>query len=150
MRPGIPINEASFGIEPYEGAHLKWTIAIRDLTPTDTIMVSPPLPLPVSVFAQRASYVAIDGDRDRRAGYSISVSDLLIGANAYPPEIVARRDRIVRQAYAEDSVPDFGELTKELTALHRPVALYLPHSNRYLAWLRKQQRGREIYQDAGG
>jgi hypothetical protein len=71
---------------------------------------------------------------------------------AYPDAAIAHRERIVRACFDEEPKSDaaYGQITVELLVLRRPVALYLPGSNKYLSWLRAQKNGSEIYRDGEG
>jgi hypothetical protein len=105
------------------------------------------------VFAQRASFVARDGGWDRpRAGYTIAARAGLDNVKAYPDAVIAQRERIVRACFSEEPQgdPAYSRITAELLALGRPVALYLPGSNPYLAWLRTRKNGSEIFRDTEG
>ncbi len=105
------------------------------------------------MFAQRASFVARDGGWERpRPGYTIAARFGLVNVKAYPDAAIAHRERIVRACFDEEEKSDaaYGQITAELQVLRRPVALYLPGTNKYLSWLRAQKNGSEIYRDAEG
>jgi hypothetical protein len=146
----IAIDDRHFDITTADSAALRWTRAIRDLTPPETVMVTPPVLAPVTLLSRRAELIARDPPDVPRPGYSMS-SDVILGdVKAYPRRILDERDGIARAIYGEGESVEAKAVTEKLRALGRPVAVYFPGDGAYLAWLRESAVGREIYRGPDG
>lgn len=148
----VAIDDSRFEVTPRDRAALPWVRAIRDNVPSETVVVSPPTRVPLTVLTRRAELVARDPAGDQRPGYSMPSDVILAEVKSYPRRLLDERAALARAVYGEQNAvaPRPKEVTDELTALGRPVAIYFPEHGAYLAWLRANNAGREIYRGADG
>jgi hypothetical protein len=150
LRRAPRLSEASFGLEPGDAAEAAWVRAVRDRTPAATILAAGPSRLPLAVLTQRSLYLAVDAPSFARPGYSLPADFTSARLRGYPRAAIERRRSTLRRALLGPADPDYPELTRELLALERPVALVFERPGApYLAWLRERGPGVELARDRG-
>jgi hypothetical protein len=141
---GVALTEGGFHLAPPSAPEFAWMRAIRDQTPSDTVILHPDLSTPVTVMTERSSYLA-PVSRPERTGYSTQDRNLLANIRGYGPAVVDHRALVRGEIYQGASETEFAAISMELAELHRPIAVFAPASNSYVHWLANQHRGHAIW-----
>jgi hypothetical protein len=148
LAQAVAIDESGFAIRVPPGPESDWIDAIRERTPAESLLLVEGSSLPISLLAERSSYLAVDAGDAGRSGYSMRVETLL-EQNGYPPDEIARRKRVIDAAFASHQT-DFEQLTAELMRFQRPVSIvFRQDGGTFLSWLRARGVGREIFRAHG-
>jgi hypothetical protein len=145
----VAIDESSFRIRLLPGPESDWIDAVRQRTPVESMLLVEESHLPISILAQRSSYLAVDGRDAGRAGYSMVVK-ILLEQNGYPPDEIARRMRVLEASFEPTDQTDFARITAELRRLQRPVSILFGQDDRPTSLASCPGCRREIFRIAKG
>jgi hypothetical protein len=148
--PDLPrVTTDSFWISLAEGEPAaKWTRAVRESTPTDTVLVLRDATLHLSAFTARAAFLARTPDPHGQTpgfnqGYLRHFAFL-----GYPSEVVEQRTELLESLYGGMDPRVFAQGLSELQRLKRPLAIHFSNdSSAFLAWLRERRIGKELIRD---
>ena len=125
-----------------------WTRAVRESTPSDTVVVARHSTLHLSAFTARATFLARTLDPNgQTAGFNQDYQRhyAFLG---YPLEVIDQRVALLESLYGGSDPEVFSRGLSELQRLERPLALHFPdESSAFLSWLRREQIGNELARD---
>jgi len=150
MPPGLtdalPLDETTAVVRPLNGWGGGWLQAVRDKTPADTVLLNGDSQQPVSVFTDRAAYVAADGSNGPRIGYSMGRVAILQEVKGYSrAELRARLDVLRVSFAARAPLPELDAAMAALARLHRPVAVHFEAETALQKLLSAAAIGRPIF-----
>jgi hypothetical protein len=139
------IDESSFRIslDPSED-HASWTRAVRDSTPTDTVLVVHKPAYVYSAYTSRSLYVL--GSPDSVVGYGLPIEENLLDIRGYSADIYEKRLRLVERLYTECDPKVLSSSLVELKKLERPIALHFSDEDgsELLKFMRQERIGSEL------
>jgi len=148
--PNLPrVTTDSFWISLAEGEpSAVWTRAVREGTPSDTVVVARHSTLHLSAFTARAAFLARTRDpTEQTAGFNQDYRRHYIYLG-YPLEIIEERAALLESLYGRADPEAFALGLSELQRLERPLALHFPNQDSpFLAWLRRERIGKELARD---
>lgn len=128
-----------------------WISAVRAGTPADTVIAIGRAEFLLPVLTERSLLAPPEPGTTVVPGYWEESRVNLVDIRGYPAGLVDRRTGLLKELFARE-VGNPSDVLARVTALNRPVAIvYAPDDDRaFLAWLRQEHHGRELFQDAGG
>jgi len=162
---GVPTNlvnapqlsEESFWIalEPSE-KDAAWTKAVRESTPTDTIVIALEPGIHLAPFLARSLYFPSDYDEhsiiaytEAPAGYSVDKRFLFLQQRGYSEKIWDERLKLVESLYRETDSTRLAAILESLQELNRPLAIrFASQTVPALNWLRNENIGTEFFSDS--
>ena len=142
------LTKSTRAIHPVAGWDRSWIRAVRDLTPKDTVLLTESTGQAVSVFTARALFVA--DDDAQRAGYFMTVRQILVEVRGYSSSAVEDRKSVRRLCFA--IAADERELQSALNTLARlgrPIALHFSTEPAMLKRLERTGLGRPVFRGEG-
>jgi hypothetical protein len=123
LRRAPVLTERSFRVSIDDADTYNWISALRNKTPSNTIIVAESSDIPISVLTRRPMLLATDRNRSTRPGYSAETEYYLIRVRGYREQIVKQRRAMVTNALqaANDNL-DCTQL-RDVIRLQRPVAI---------------------------
>lgn len=143
------VNQSSFWISLDDTEKdAGWTRAIRNLTPMDTIVVTPRSEIHIGSFVARTLYVFSDVDGSATAGYSMGVKYFLLNECGYPKNVYQERMQTVGSVFEESNPKQLVLLLSKLQRFNRPLAIRFPTDKApFLTWMKQQGIGQELFSD---
>lgn len=132
-----------------------WTRAVRESTPSDTVVVVRKSGIHLAPFIARSLYLPSDFEDGANtsykvspAGYTVDKEVYLLEQRGYPKNIWEERLQVVESLYNEADPAKLTALIRTLRQLDRPVAIRFPGENvPALAWLRHENLGLQLFSD---
>ena len=149
------VNEQSFWItlatsEPDRA----WTDAVRESTPTDTIVVALESDIHLEPFVARSLYFPSDWAPTKSdytvspAGYSADKRIFLTRTRGYSKKIWDERFNVINSLYSETNPTKLASLLASLKQLNRPLVVHFSSETvPALIWLRREKIGAELFSD---
>jgi hypothetical protein len=125
-----------------------WTRAIRESTPSDTVVVARHSQLHLSAFTGRASFLARTAEPgEYTAGFN-QLYSRHFAYLGYPADIVEKRTALLESLYGGVDPDSFAAALRDLRSLGRPLAIHFADpGSALLAWLAHEGIGRELVRD---
>ena len=122
---------------------------MRERTPPDAVVVSPPGPVPVLALTQRSEYLGRWRKDAGRPGYGYQARVWIVDVRGAPAAVFEGRVRVQRAVYAKTDQPArFAWAAEALRSLGRPLAIYFPSTTApFRRFLEREQIGHETWTD---
>ncbi len=132
--------------EPFSGL----SNAIRERTPSDTLLVMAQADLHFPTLTRRALYVPPPSEAPR-AGINLTSDHVLANVKGYDKAILDQRRRTVAGLFDGTDSAERGQSLDRILELHRPVAIVIDGERHgaLLSWLEEERLGSPVYEGAG-
>jgi hypothetical protein len=141
---GAPlVDESRFFFKPL--GKIGWLEAIANQTPLDTVVIVNEEAVPISVLANRASFLAADNGDRGRYGYYMRAGETLLDVKGYDRKRYNDRVQMRNEIFGNEEGGDFAELTARLRGLGRPLAIHFAQPSAYSKWLADAKVGWALY-----
>ncbi len=139
------VDEAGFWLQLQpDQAEAGWVAAIRTQTPANTVVVATDSRIHVSPFLERSLYAPSDADGTTIAGYSVDNRYNLLGWRGYSADLYD--GRLAEVQALQSNMPDqWAQALTAMLTLDRPLAIHLAADRPLVAWLQREQIGKELY-----
>ena len=151
---GFPkADERSFQLRLAQGERDgKWTDAIRDSTPRDTVLAIRHAALFIPALTGRSLLGPPEQPREGVPGNWTRSRFVLVQERGYPSSLVDAREGLLRRIFDCQQNCNPEQIDADVRMLGRPVAFvfYPGEGSEFQAWLARNQRGNHIYVAAAG
>jgi hypothetical protein len=124
--------------------------AIRDRTPTNSLLVTEDAELNLPTLTRRRLYVP-PAETTAYPGINLLSTFLLVDIKGYDKQILHDRRLVLKQLYATDSGTQRAQWLDQILKFNRPVALIVDEGRHaaLLEWLTTERYGRSLYKEDG-